>query len=114
MPKRDETTHRLVDPIALTVCEVISSPTSLVSSVGVDQAKRLFGVIKSIFGPSDPFPRHSDAAAPPSRFGSNQQYAPQVLTRTGTRDTPTTMRGDQAFMLRFGRAGSNGLNVEFT
>jgi hypothetical protein len=94
-----------------TVFEVISSPTSLVSSVALDQAKEVWGTIKGLFGSADPWPRHSDPAKPPERFGSTGQYTPVLLQRTTGK--PAAMRGNQAFMLRFARTGG-GLDVEVT
>ena len=91
------------------VFEVISSPTSLVSTVGVDQVKRVWGTIKGLFGASDPWPRHDDPGAPPERFGSARQYSTRVRPRAG--GGPAAMRGNQAVMLRFIRAGG-GLDVE--
>jgi hypothetical protein len=91
------------------IFEIISSPTSLVSTVFLDQAKEVWGSVRSRFGNRDPWPRHSDAAMPPPRFGSAMQYTTSLLARTDGR--PATMRGDQAFMLRFHRAGA-GLDVE--
>jgi len=93
------------------VFEVVSSPTSLVSSILVDQAKELFGTLGGLLGSPDPWPRHSDPAKPPERFGRVHQYAPAVLQRMSGK--PAAMRGNQAFMLRFARAGS-GLDVDVT
>ncbi len=96
-----------------TVFEVISSPTSLVSSVIVDQAKDVWGAIKDLvrLGSRDPWPRHGDPARPPERFGSLGQYSTAVAQRVGGK--PAAMRGNQAFMLRFGRA-AGGLDIEVT
>ncbi len=104
---------RADDPAApgATVFEVISSPTSLVSSVIVDQAKQVWGAIKGLFHASDPWPRHDDPASPPPRFGSAGQSSPAVMQRTGGK--AAAMRGNQAFMLRFVRSGS-GLDVDVT
>ena len=90
---------------------MISSPTSLVSSVGVDQAKEVFGTIKGLFGSADRWPRHADPANPPERFGSSWQCTPVLLQRTTGK--PAAARGNQAFMLRFARTGA-GLDVEVT
>src|SRR5262249_36559956 len=72
-----------VDPgaAAAPVLEVISSPTSLVSTVISDQAKELWGGIKGLFGDRDPWPRHSDPDRPPPRFGSAGQYGTVVARR---------------------------------
>jgi PhoD-like phosphatase len=104
---------RADDPAApgATVFEVISSPTSLVSSILVDQAKETWGAIKDLFGPSDPWPRHGEPAKPPERFGRAGQYSPTLVQRTTGK--PAAMRGNQAFMLRFARSAS-GLDVEVT
>jgi hypothetical protein len=93
------------------VFEVISSPTSLVSSVMVDQAKSVWGAVTGLFGSRDPWPRHGDPARPPERFGSLGQYSTALAQRPGGK--PAAMRGNQAFMLRFGRAGG-GLDVDVT
>jgi hypothetical protein len=105
---------RADDPAApgATVFEVISSPTSLVSSVGIDQAKEVLGAIRGLFGSSDPWPRHGDPAKPPERFGSLGQYSPALLRRS-VGDKPAAMRGNEAFMLRFARVAS-GLDVDVT
>jgi len=50
--------------------EVISSPASLVSFVGMDQAKRFFSAIGGLFGQKNPWPRHADPAAVPSYLAS--------------------------------------------
>jgi hypothetical protein len=91
------------------VFEVISSPTSLVSTVFMDEAKEAWGAIKGLFGKADPWPRHSDPASPPPRFGSAGQFSTAVTRRTT--GEPAAMRGNQAFMLRFTRVGA-GLDVD--
>jgi hypothetical protein len=93
------------------VFEVISSPTSLVSSVGLDEAREVWGAIGGLFGARERWPRHADPARPPERFGSAGQYSPAVLARAGGK--PAAMRGNQAVMLRFARAGG-GLDVDVT
>src|SRR5690606_33910819 len=52
------------------IFEVISSPTSLVESVGADQVALAIDGIRSLFGQSRPWPRHHDAKPPPPRFGT--------------------------------------------
>ena len=91
-----------------TVFEVVSSPTSLVSSVFVDQVKDVWGTIKGLFSSPDPWPRHP--GKPPERFGSARQYTPSLLQRIPT-GKPTAMRGNQALMMRFARA-AGGLDVD--
>jgi hypothetical protein len=104
---------RADDPAApgATVFEVISSPTSLVSSVMIDQAKQVWGALKGLVGARDPWPRHGDPGKPPERFGSLGQYSTAVARRATGR--PAAMRGNQAFMLRFARTGS-GVDVDVT
>jgi hypothetical protein len=48
--------------------EVVVSPMSLVTTVGVDQAKRGWGWLKDLVGPNDPWPRHADASKPPAEL----------------------------------------------
>jgi hypothetical protein len=55
------------DP-ATTLYEVISSPTSLVTTVGADQVSQLTNNLRGLFGEKDPWPRHSGAAVPPDPF----------------------------------------------
>ncbi len=96
------------------VFEVISSPTSLVASVGADQVKQLLDKIKGLFGSRDKWPRHPDPDQPPGRFGTTGAYTPEVLKVSepaALRGKATAMRGNMAVMLRFQRAGK-GLDVE--
>jgi len=93
------------------IYEVISSPTSLVSTVFADQAKEIWGGLRGFVGSRDRWPRHDDPDRPPDRFGTAQQYATEVLQRPDGK--PAGMRGNHAVMLRFARAG-NGLDVEAT
>ncbi len=99
------------DPTAVgaSVFEIISSPMSLVSTIGVDRAKEAWGAIGSFFGGKDRWPRHSDAQKPPPRFGSAGQYHAAVCDLPNRR--PATMRGNQIVMLRFVQAGG-GLDVD--
>ena len=46
--------------------EVISSPTSLVSFVGMDQVKKIGAGIAGLFGRKNPWPRHGDPGDPPA------------------------------------------------
>ena len=89
--------------------EVISSPLSLVATVGQDQARGVWNAIKNVFGGRDPWPRHSDAEEAPPRFGSAGQYVTKLATRADKKHA--VMRGNHAAMLRFARAGT-GLDVE--
>jgi hypothetical protein len=51
--------------------EVISSPASLVTTIGADQLKEIGGAIGGLFGKKNPWPRHSDPAAPPAFLASD-------------------------------------------
>lgn len=42
------------------IFEVISSPTSLVTTVGYDQFAKIASFVKGLFGRKDPWPRHAD------------------------------------------------------
>lgn len=82
---------------AATVVEVISSPASLVSTVGKDDWKRIWG---SLTGRQDPWPRHSDAA-----------MAPEFLWKESFGQTFTCKRvhaqkGNHVALLSFSRAGA--------
>lgn len=48
--------------------EVISSPSSLVTTVGSDQFSQLANGFRGLFGEKDPWPRHSEATEPPQMF----------------------------------------------
>jgi hypothetical protein len=91
------------------IYEVISSPTSLVESIGADQIANAISGIKGLFGKPDPWPRHHEADPAPRRFGTNGAYAPNLLSNASGK--PTTMRGNMALMLRFRTIGP-ALNVD--
>jgi phosphodiesterase/alkaline phosphatase D-like protein len=91
------------------IYEVISSPTSLVESIGADQVAQAIGGIKELFGKTNPWPRHHKTENPPSRFGTNRSYAPDFLRNASNKQT--SMRGNMALMLRFKRIGP-ALDVE--
>lgn len=48
--------------------EVISSPSSLVTTLGRDQLKELGAFFTDLFGAADPWPRHAEPEAPPTFF----------------------------------------------
>jgi hypothetical protein len=51
--------------------EIITSPASLVATIGADQLKGLGPAIGSLFGaPAQPWPRHADPLPPPAYFAS--------------------------------------------
>lgn len=80
--------------------EIISSPASLVETVGADQFKKLKGVIGGIFGKKDPWPRHAEAEEPPAFLASDvlQKRFPCAITHR--------QRGNHVVLLRFRQHGS--------
>jgi hypothetical protein len=91
------------------IYEAISSPTSVVRTVFADEVKDVWGFIKGLVGASNAWPHHSDPENPPPTFGSNGHFNVDVWETTG--NEPAAMRGNQAWMLRFARAGG-GLDVD--
>jgi hypothetical protein len=51
--------------------EIISSPASLVTTVGQDQAKKVGAFFGGLFGSKNPWPRHSDPGDPPEFLASD-------------------------------------------
>ena len=91
---RDQITGRTM------IYEVISSPSSLVTTIGLDQVKEV------LFGRSNPWPRHADADRPPNFFAravmGDRFYCP---------DPPLhRQRGDQVVLLSFRQHGG-GIQV---
>jgi hypothetical protein len=90
--------------------EVICSPASLVSFVGVDQLKTLGSAIAGLFGRNrNRWPRHADPAKPSALF------APKILGRKldNVRDEPA-QKGDQIAMLHLRQsAGTIELKVVY-
>jgi hypothetical protein len=52
------------------ITEIISSPSSLVTTAGSDTVKEIGSFFGSLFGKRDPWPRHSDPAPPPDYLAS--------------------------------------------
>jgi hypothetical protein len=84
--------------------EVISSPLSLVESVGIDQWNLVKDRLASYLGTSNDWPRHSAPAPPPSRWGSGRQFETRENEAVGK-------RGNHALRLDFRRKGT-GVVVE--
>lgn len=84
--------------------EIISSPSSLVSTVGVDQVKKLGGFFGGLFGKRNPWPRHSDAPAPPDFLASD------VLAGRFRCSMLHPQRGNHVALLTFSRHGGG---IEF-
>lgn len=91
---------------AVAMYEIISSPTSLVETVGADQVHDVIGAVKRWFAPGDPWPRHGDAAKPPSHLPHSGQ---RFRTATDWRGH----RGNQCAVLRMTRRGA-GVEVDYT
>ena len=90
---------------ATTLYEVISSPASLVETVGSDQVADVIGAVKRWVGAGDAWPRHSDGQPPPSHLPhSGQRF------RTGAW---RAHRGNQVVTLRMARRGA-GVAVDYT
>jgi hypothetical protein len=87
--------------------EVISSPSSLVTTVGRDQLNELGAFITGLFGAADPWPRHADAEAPPAFWAH----------RVGQGRFPCTalhrQRGNHVVLLSFRQTGG-GLDFRIT
>jgi hypothetical protein len=87
--------------------EVISSPSSLVTTVGVDQSKKIGGVLGGLFGKSNPWPRHSDAPKPPDFLASD------VLAGRFRNSMLHPQKGNHVALLRFSRHGG-GIELRIT
>jgi hypothetical protein len=79
--------------------EVISSPSSLVTTIFLDQVKTIGAAIGSIFGRKNPWPRHSDPGDPPPHFGS------EVLGGRLAANAIHKQKGNMVAVLSFRRAG---------
>jgi hypothetical protein len=79
--------------------EVISSPASLVSTVGVDQVKELGGFFGGLFANRNPWPRHGNPSPPPEflAVGALQKRFPNTNVYG--------QRGNHVVMLSFRRQG---------
>jgi hypothetical protein len=97
----DAATHRTA------FYEIISSPSSLVTTVGADQFKELGGLIGGLFGKRSPWPRHSDPQPPPDYL------APKSLGSRFVCSLLHGQKGNHVTLLRFNRHG-NGLEFRVT
>ena len=85
--------------------EIISSPTSLVTTVGMDQIDRLRGAVGSFFGGRNDWPRHSDPAEAPGSFARQLgRFVPQRIHG---------QKGNHVTLLSF-RAAGGGLELRIT
>jgi len=79
--------------------EIISSPSSLVTTVGFDQVSAITGWFSSLFGKPKAWPRHSDAERPPDFLASD------VLAERFRNDMLHGQRGNHVALLQFARNG---------
>lgn len=97
-----QATHRYTGRPA--IYEVISSPSSLVTTIGTDQIRRIGSSLRAIFGHRDPWPRHADPD-PVSEF-----FAFDVLRRDFGCSVIHPQTGNHVVLLSFRQARS-GLDV---
>jgi hypothetical protein len=79
--------------------EVISSPSSLVTSIGLDQVRTIGAAIGGLFGRRNPWPRHSDARDPESHFAQRDLGARFPIARVHRQ------KGNMVALLSFRRTG---------
>jgi hypothetical protein len=85
------------------IYEVITSPSSLVATIGSDQLKSIGAAISGLFGKKNPWPRHGDPADPPDHF-AKPEYTLEKLCGH---------KGNQVATLSFRRSGF-GLEMMIT
>ena len=83
--------------------EVVVSPLSLVSTVGLDQTKVAWGWLKGLVGRDDPWPRHAQAESPPAelRLGSDALARCRVSVAQRADGKPAQIIGNQLGLLSF-------------
>lgn len=87
--------------------EIISSPMSLVTTVGQDHFREVGAFLGGLFGPRNPWPRHADPQAPPAFLASEAlQGRFPCATRHG-------QKGNHLALLSFRQHGS-GIEVRIT
>ena len=87
--------------------EVISSPSSLVTTVGVDETKEAGNFIARLFGGGSAWPRHSDPRDPP------EFLAQSALGKQFPCNMLQPQRGNQVVLLRF-RQHAGGMELRVT
>ena len=87
--------------------EVISSPASLVASIGKDQVRTIWGGVKARLGRPDPFPRHSKPKEPP------EFLAKETLQKRFECKRIHGQKGNHVALLSFRRMGF-GLELDVT
>ncbi len=81
------------------IYEIISSPSSLVTTVGFDTAKVVGSWFAGLFGRKNPWPRHADPERPPDYL------APKDLGVRFANKMLHGQRGNHVALLRFARQG---------
>jgi len=87
--------------------EIISSPMSLVATVGQDQIKEAGAFLGGLFGHHNPWPRHADPAEPPAFLAS------EPLQGRFPCATQHRQKGNHVVLLGFRQHGS-GIEVRIT
>jgi len=87
--------------------EIISSPMSLVATVGQDQMKEAGAFLGGLFGHHNPWPRHADPAEPPAFLAS------EPLQGRFPCATQHRQKGNHVVLLGFRQHGS-GIEVRIT
>jgi len=87
--------------------EIISSPVSLVTTIGQDQIREVGEFFRDLFGPSNPWPRHSHPDDPPAFLAS------EALQGRFPCATQHRQKGNQVVLLRFRQHGG-GIEVRIT
>jgi len=85
------------------VNEVVVSPLSLVSTVGLDQAKIAWSWLKGVVGRDDPWPRHAKAENPPAelRLGADASARHRASVAPRADGKPAQIIGNQLGLLSF-------------
>ena len=87
--------------------EIISSPVSLVTTIGQDQVREVGAFLGDLFGPRNPWPRHSDPEEPPAFLAS------EPLQGRFPCATQHRQKGNHVALLSFRQHGS-GIEVRIT
>jgi hypothetical protein len=94
------TRARHIETGRLALFEVISSPSSLVTTIGADQWNEFKGALGGLFHRPDPWPRHSDPN-PPVSFAWQRQFGERLVC-----DAKYPPKCNHVALLSFSRNGS--------
>ena len=87
--------------------EIISSPASLVTTIGADSLKEIGAIIGGSIGNRNPWPRHSDPEPPP------EYLAHDVLSKAFQCQSVHAQKGNHVTLVSFTRDGT-GLSMRIT